>query len=89
MRANTDQLIAIVRTSPDDRFQIVAPVYHAAAAINVFNTVDTGGTLVIMEDFDPQAVFRALDEDRITATILVPAMIQACLVAAADVEDRS
>jgi acyl-CoA synthetase (AMP-forming)/AMP-acid ligase II len=87
--ANTEQLNAISRISSPDRFLIVAPVYHAAAAINVFNTVRRGGTLVLMEDFDPRTVLYALAEQRITATILVPAMLQACLVTAPDTRQLS
>jgi len=78
--ANAHQLNTIVRAGPTDRFLIVAPIYHAAAAINVFGVVNQGGTLVIMADFEPSAVVHALSEQRITATVLVPAMIQACLV---------
>jgi acyl-CoA synthetase (AMP-forming)/AMP-acid ligase II len=82
--ANVDQLNVIAQVGAGDRFLIVAPMYHAAAAINVFNTVRHGGTLVIMEDFDPAAVVHALSGQRITATVLVPAMIQACLVTVAE-----
>lgn len=78
--ANVDQLNVIVQVTSRDRFLIVAPLYHAAAGINLFIVVRQGGTVVIMEEFDPTAVVHALAERHITATVLVPAMIQACLV---------
>ena len=71
-----------------DRALIVAPIYHAAAAITTFVTVQAGGSLYIQEDFEPVATVRALDEEQIALALLVPAMIQFCLVAAPDVAER-
>ncbi|MDJ0787738.1 MAG: long-chain-fatty-acid--CoA ligase [Myxococcota bacterium] len=65
---------------PGDRSLIVAPLYHAAAAIVAFCAVQTGGTLYIIEDFDPAETVRALDEEAIAVALLVPAMIQFCLL---------
>jgi len=71
-----------------ERVLVVAPMYHAAAALTTFVTVQAGGTLFIHADFDPHAVVRALAEDRIGMTMLVPAMIQFCLVTVPDVRER-
>ncbi len=76
------------RTVPGDRMLIVAPLYHAAASISTFVTVQAGGSLYIQEDFVPAEVVRALSEERIAAAMLVPAMIQFCLVGVKDVADR-
>jgi fatty-acyl-CoA synthase len=73
----------------EDRVLIVAPIYHAAAAITALGAVALGSTLVVHEDFDPAAVVRALSEDGITRTTLVPAMIQACLVFVPEAAERS
>jgi acyl-CoA synthetase (AMP-forming)/AMP-acid ligase II len=70
------------------RWQIVAPVYHAAAAMTVFCCLYWGSSLYIMTDFDPAEVVRVLSEERIALTTLVPAMIQACLVAVPDIAQR-
>jgi fatty-acyl-CoA synthase len=72
----------------DDRVLLVAPMYHAAAAITALGSVAIGASMLIHEDFDPAAVVRALSEERITRTTLVPAMIQACLVFVPDVAER-
>jgi fatty-acyl-CoA synthase len=73
---------------PGERVLIVAPLYHAAAAITSFVTVQAGGSLFIQEDYDPAAVVRALSEERIALALLVPAMIQFCLLAVPDAAQR-
>jgi acyl-CoA synthetase (AMP-forming)/AMP-acid ligase II len=73
---------------PEQRTLVVAPLYHAAASVTTFVTVQAGGTLFIQEDFVPAEVVRALSEERIAMATLVPAMIQFCLVAVPDVAAR-
>jgi acyl-CoA synthetase (AMP-forming)/AMP-acid ligase II len=73
---------------PGERALIVAPLYHAAASVTSFVTVQAGGTLYIQEDFAPGEVVRALSEEDISVALLVPAMIQFCLVAVPDVAKR-
>jgi fatty-acyl-CoA synthase len=75
-------------TQTGDRALIVAPLYHAAAAVTTFVTVQAGGTLYIQEDFVPADVVKALSEERIAFAMLVPAMIQFCLVGVPDVAAR-
>ena len=74
--------------APGDRTLIVAPLYHAAASVSTFVTVQSGGSLYIQEDFVPGEVVRALSEERIAIAMLVPAMLQFCLVAVPDVAAR-
>jgi acyl-CoA synthetase (AMP-forming)/AMP-acid ligase II len=73
---------------PGERALIVAPMYHAAAALTSFVTVQIGGTLYIQDDFVPAEVVRALSEERIAFAMLVPAMIQFCLVGVPEVAER-
>ena len=86
--AQLDQVSTALHVGPGDRYLIVAPVFHAAGALAAFWTIRQGGTLFIQEDFDPAAVVKALSEEQIAAASLVPAMIQACLVAVPDVATR-
>lgn len=86
--ANIAQLGVVWRGEPGERSLIVAPLYHAASAITAFCCVARGGCLYIQEDFIPADVVRALSEECIAYATLVPAMIQACLVAVPDVADR-
>ncbi len=74
---------------PGDRSLIVAPLYHAAAGLASFATVQTGGALYIQEEFVPAEAVRALSEEQIRMALLVPAMIQFCLVGVPDVADRN
>jgi len=73
---------------PDERTLVVAPLYHAAAAITAFVSIYWGGCLYIQEDFNPLEVVRALSEEGIVQATLVPAMIQACLVFVPDIAQR-
>lgn len=74
---------------PGERALIVAPLYHAAAAVTAFATVQMGGALYILPDFDPKETVRALSEEEIGISLLVPAMIQFCLVAVPDAAERT
>jgi acyl-CoA synthetase (AMP-forming)/AMP-acid ligase II len=78
-----------IALSPGDRDLIVAPLYHAAAALTAFSVVFQRGTLVMHEDFIPHEIVRALSEEHIAAITLVPAMIQACLVSVPYVAERT
>jgi acyl-CoA synthetase (AMP-forming)/AMP-acid ligase II len=87
--AQMSQISIVVRGEPGERTLIVAPLYHAAAAITAFMSVYWGGCLYIQEDFNPLQVVRALSEENVTQTTLVPAMIQACLVYVPDIAQRN
>ena len=86
--SNVVQMMPIVNIHPGERYLIVAPLYHAAAAVTQFIAVARGASMFIQEDFVPGEVVRALSEERIVIALLVPAMIQACLVMVPDVAAR-
>ncbi len=86
--ANLVQQMSAVRRLPDDRCLVVAPIYHAAAALTAIGTIVGGGSMLVHEDFSPADVVSALSEGGVTRTTLVPAMIQACLVFVPDVAER-
>lgn len=87
--ANTDQISSVAALHPGDRYLVVAPLYHAAAAVASFWIVRQGGTLYIQEDFVPAEAVKAMSEGGIVGATLVPAMIQACLVMVPDVAQRN
>jgi len=72
----------------DDRNLIVAPMYHAAAAVTAMTVVSMCSTLVIHSEFNATAVVDSLSSEKITMTTMVPSMIQACLVEVPDLGDR-
>jgi len=86
--AQLHQAVMAFGGGPGRRTLIVAPLYHAAAAVTSFCTVQMGGALYIQEDFVPADVVRALSEEHIRMALLVPAMIQFCLSAVPDVAER-
>lgn len=60
------------------RFLMCTPLSHAGAAFFV-PTIVKGGEMVVLPKFDPAEVLRAIEERRITATMLVPSMIYALM----------
>jgi acyl-CoA synthetase (AMP-forming)/AMP-acid ligase II len=73
---------------PRGRCLIVAPLYHVAAFVCALACVSLGGSLYIQDNFVPTDVVDALANQRIRWGLLVPAMIQACLVAVPGVDQR-
>jgi acyl-CoA synthetase (AMP-forming)/AMP-acid ligase II len=87
--AHLGQTGLALRGEPGERRLLVAPVFHAAAAVaTVFMGVTRGDGLYIQADFNPTDVVRALSEERIAVVQMVPSMIQACLTAVPDVAQR-
>ncbi|WP_243770064.1 fatty-acid--CoA ligase FadD8 [Amycolatopsis acidicola] len=60
------------------RFLLCTPLSHAGAAFFV-PTIIKGGTLYVTAKFDPAEVLRTIEEQRITATMLVPSMLYALM----------
>ncbi len=61
------------------RYLSPAPLYHAAPQANVALTVRNGGTVVIMEQFDPEQCLALIEQHRITHIQLVPTMFSRML----------
>lgn len=60
------------------RFLMCTPLSHAGAAFFT-PTVIKGGELFVLTKFDPAEVLRTIEEQRITATMLVPSMLYALM----------
>ncbi|WAL68197.1 fatty-acid--CoA ligase FadD8 [Amycolatopsis cynarae] len=60
------------------KFLVCTPLSHAGAAFFA-PTLIKGGSLVVLPKFDPAEVLRTIEEQRITATMLVPTMLYALL----------
>ncbi len=61
------------------RYLSPAPLYHAAPQANVGLAIRNGGTVVIMEHFDPEQYLALVERHRITHTQLVPTMFSRML----------
>src|SRR3954454_15930864 len=62
----------------EPRFLMCTPLSHAGAAFFV-PTVIKGGSLYVLPRFDPAEVLRTIEEQKITATMLVPSMLYALM----------
>ena len=60
------------------RFLMCTPLSHAGAAFFV-PVVLKGGCLYVLAKFDPAEVLRTIEEQKITATMLVPSMLYALM----------
>ncbi|MDW3213336.1 MAG: AMP-binding protein [Ilumatobacteraceae bacterium] len=61
----------------DDRYLIMAPMFHAAGSVSVLQSIFVGATQVIMPAFEPGGMLDLLVAERITQTLGVPAMVAA------------
>jgi long-chain acyl-CoA synthetase len=61
------------------RYLSPAPLYHSAPQANVALAIRNAGTVVIMEQFDPERYLALVEEHRITHTQLVPTMFNRML----------
>ncbi len=63
--------------SIDDRYLIMAPMFHAAGSVSVLQSLFVGATQVIMPVFEPAAMLDLIATERITQTLGVPTMVAA------------
>lgn len=60
-------------------YLIPAPMYHAAPAASIGLTIRGGGTLVVMEKFDPEEMLALIERHRVQHVQLVPTMMSRLL----------
>ncbi len=65
-----------------------APLYHAAPTSNVSLAIRNGGTVIIMERFDPEHFLSLVERYRVTHSQLVPTMLSRLLKLPEDVKRR-
>ncbi len=63
--------------SGDDRYLVMAPMFHAAGSVSMLQSIFVGATQVIMPTFDPATMLDLVETERITQTLGVPAMVAA------------
>lgn len=73
-----------------DRYSIVLPLFHIGALTPALACAYKGVTAVLLRQFDPSAMWRVTEEESITTTLAVPAMLNFMLqVPAKDEVDYS
>jgi long-chain acyl-CoA synthetase len=74
--------------SEQTRYLSPAPMYHAAPLRFSMAVHQAGGTVVVMERFDPEAALQLIEEHRITHSQWVPTMFLRLLKLPQEVRDR-
>jgi fatty-acyl-CoA synthase len=78
MAAMTQIQLAEWEWPAEPRFLVCTPLSHAGAAFFA-PTLMKGGALYVLPRFDPAEVLRVIEEQAMTATMLVPSMLYALL----------
>ena len=65
-----------------------APLYHSAPLANVSLALRHGGTVIVMEHFDPERYLALVEQYRVTHTQLVPTMFSRMLKLPAEARTR-
>jgi len=65
--------------SADETVLGVMPLFHVAGVNYAVGSLAGGGRLVLLPEFDPSAVLRIIEAERVAHVFLVPAMIQMVL----------
>ncbi len=61
----------------DDRYLIVAPMFHAAGSVSVLQSILVGATQVVLPAFDAGTMLDLIQNEHITQTLGVPTMVAA------------
>jgi fatty-acyl-CoA synthase len=59
----------------DERHLAVCPLYHSAAPAFVAMVMALGGTIVLMNHFDPAGALAIIEKEAITSSLMVPTML--------------
>ena len=80
LAANADASVDMHALSADDRVLTTLPLFHVGG-LNIQTTpaLRAGCTVTLHAKFDPDAAFDAIERERITLTVLVPAQLEAML----------
>ena len=74
----TSAILADFEIPDTPRYLTVAPISHVAGT-KVLPTLMRGGTVYMQKGFDPEAVFKTIERERINFTLFVPTMIYVML----------
>ena len=58
-----------------DRYVVALPLFHVGSLIPLVLNIYQGVTSVVMKEFDPKRAWELIEEEKITNTLLVPAML--------------
>ena len=75
--ANTFHWLATVPQREDDRYLIIAPLFHAAGSNSVLGSIWTTGCQITLDVFDQEVALDLIETHGVTATLGVPTMLAA------------
>jgi acyl-CoA synthetase (AMP-forming)/AMP-acid ligase II len=58
---------------------VPAPLYHSAPGLGAMLTIALGGTLVIMDKFDPEQFLALTEREKVTSSFVVPTIVKRIL----------
>ncbi len=58
-----------------DRYLVLLPLFHVGALTPMLGTVYKGNSMIILRNFDPVRTWSLIEEEGITTTLAVPAML--------------
>jgi fatty-acyl-CoA synthase len=77
-------LVLQVGIRAGERHLVVCPLYHSAAPAFVAIILALGGTIVLMNHFDPEGALDIIARERVTSSLMVPTMLVRITSLAAD-----
>jgi long-chain acyl-CoA synthetase len=75
--ANAQNMLMSAHLVPDDRWLVIAPLFHAAGTIAALATVWVAGRHVVLPAFDAGAALDLIEREAVTTTLGVPTMLAA------------
>lgn len=80
LACNADNSVDMHGLTPDDRVLTTLPLFHVGGLnIQTVPALALGCTVSLHPKFDPDATFDAIERERITLTVLVPAQLDAMI----------
>ena len=77
LMANTWTALSWAHLTHNDRWLIMAPLFHAAGTCSVLATVWVTGTQVVVPSTNPSDVLDMIEHERVTVTLAVPTLLAA------------
>tara|TARA_R110002110_G_scaffold205066_7_gene417044 strand:+ start:175466 stop:177013 length:1548 start_codon:yes stop_codon:yes gene_type:complete len=59
----------------NDKYMVLLPLFHVGALAPMICSVYKGNTLVIVRNFDPLMVWKLIEQEKVSTTLAVPAML--------------
>ena len=75
--ANAQHMLTIGRLTSEDRWLVIAPLFHAAGTVAALAMVWVGGSHVVLPAFDAAAALDVIEREGVTSTLAVPSMLAA------------